>query len=188
MIAAKRDRSQEHSGVRRATGRDYDEWFALLDRWGAPGRPFREIADWLEAEHDVSSWWAQKLIVEYEQARGLRPPGVRPGGTFTVGTSKTVGVPVERLYDAFVDPEERERWLPGAVMRERTSRPGRSARFDWADDGTRVSVTLEGTGNAKSQLALEHERLPDPETAQKTKAFWRERLTALKAEFEDHRE
>ena len=117
MIAAKRDRTQEHSGVRRATGRDYDEWFALLDRWGAPSRPFREIADWLEAEHDVSSWWAQKLIVEYEQAQGLRPPGVRRGGTFTVGTSKTVGVPVERLYDAFVDPGERERWLPGAVMR-----------------------------------------------------------------------
>jgi hypothetical protein len=54
MIAAKRDRTQEHSGVRRATGRDYDQWFALLHRWGAPGRPFREIADWLEAQHDVS--------------------------------------------------------------------------------------------------------------------------------------
>ena len=99
-----------------------------------------------------------------------------------------MGVPVERLYDALVDPEERERWLPGAGMRERTSRPRRSARFDWADDGTRVSVTLEATGDAKSQLALEHERLPDPETAQKTKAFWRERLTVLKAELEDHRE
>ena len=61
-------------------------------------------------------------------------------------------------------------------------------RFDWAADGTRVSVTLAATGDAKSQLALEHERLPDPEAAQKTKAFWRERLTALKAELEDHRE
>jgi len=40
MIAAKPDRTQEHSGVRRASGRTYDEWFALLDRWGAPGRPF----------------------------------------------------------------------------------------------------------------------------------------------------
>lgn len=188
MIASRRDRTQGQAGVRRATGRDYGEWFAVLDRWGAPGRPFREIADWLEGEHDVSSWWAQKLIVEYEQARGLRPPGVRPDGTFTVGTSKTVGAPVERLYDAVVDPEQRERWLPGAVMRERTSRPGRSARFEWADDGTRVNVTFEGKGHTKSQLALEHERLPDPERAQRVKAFWRERLTALKAELEGHRE
>lgn len=185
MIAAKRNRAQKQSGIQRATGLDYDEWFALLDRWGAPGRPFREIADWLEGEHDLGSWWAQKLIVEYEQARGLRPPGVRPGGTFAVGTSKTVGVPVERLYHAVVDPNKRERWLPGAVMRERTSRPGRSARFDWADDGTRVGFTFEAKGDAKSQLAVEHERLPGPEAAQKTRAFWRERLNALKAELEE---
>lgn len=185
MTAAERDRRQEHSGIRRATGRGYDEWFALLDRWGAPGREFREIADWLEGEHGASRWWAQKLIVEYEQARGLRPPGVRPGGTFTVGTSKTVAVPVERLYEAVVDPQQRERWLPGAVLRERTSRPGRSARFDWSDDGTRVSVTVEAKGAARSQLALEHERLSDRETAQRAKTFWRERLTALKATLED---
>ncbi len=185
--ATRRDDAQ-YSGIRRATGRDYDEWFTLLDEWGAPGRPFREIARWLEGEHDVSSWWAQKLIVEYEQARGLRPPGVRPGGTFTVGAGKTVGVPVERLYEAVVDPRQRERWLPGVVLRERTSRPGRSARFDWVDDGTRVSVTFKAMGAARSQLAVEHERLPDPETAQRTKTFWRERLTALKTVLEGHPE
>jgi len=171
-MTTNRDRAQEPSGIRRATGRDYEEWFVLLDRWGAPGRAFRQIADWLEGDHGISRWWAQKLIVEYEQARGLRPPGVRPDGTFTVGTSKTVAVPVERLYDAVVDPRQRERWLPGAVLRERTSRPRRSARFDWADDGTRISVTFESKGDAKSQLALEHERLPDFEKTRQTKTFW----------------
>jgi hypothetical protein len=116
----------------------------------------------------------------------VRPAGVRPGGTFTVGTSTTVRVPVEHLYDAVADPAQRDRWVLGAVMRERTSRPHRSARFDWADDGTRISVTLEAKGDAKSELALEHERLPDVETAQKTKAFWRERLAVLKAQVEGH--
>jgi len=175
--------NQERPAARRAAGRTYDQWFALLDRWGAPGRPYREIADWLEGEHHLSSWWAQKLIVEYEQARGLRPPGVRPDGTFTVGASKTVSVAVERLYAAVVDPAERDRWLPGTVMRERTSRPCRSARFDWGD-GSRVSVTFEAKGETRSALALEHERLPDTEIATSTKAFWQERLTVLKAELE----
>ena len=63
----------------------------MLDAWGAAGRPYREIADWLTGQHDLSNWWAQKLIVEYEQARGLRPPGVRPDGTFEVSASKTGG-------------------------------------------------------------------------------------------------
>jgi hypothetical protein len=167
-------------GVRRATGRDRDEWFAVLDAWGAVGRPYREIADWLMAEHKLSSWWAQKLIVEYEQSRGLRPPGVRRDGTFTVGASKTVAVPVKRLFQAFVDAKLRKRWLPGAVMRKRASEAGRTARFDWEDGPTRVNVDFIAKGKAKSQVGLTHERLPDARAAEKTKAYWRERLAALK--------
>lgn len=76
-----------------ATGRDYAEWFQLLDTWGAPGRGYREIADWLVGQ-GVSDWWTQKLIVEYEQDRGLRQPGARTGGWFAGGASKTVPVSI----------------------------------------------------------------------------------------------
>jgi hypothetical protein len=171
-------------GMRRATGRDRGGWFAVLDAWGAAGRPYREIAAWLTGEHGLSSWWAQKLIVEYEQARGLRAAGVRPDGTFTVGASKTVAVPAERLYAAFVDAEVRELWLPGAAMRERTSQPGRSARFDWDDGATRVNVSVAAAGEARSQAAVEHERLPDARAAEEAKAYWRERLDVLKTVLE----
>ena len=171
-------------GMRRATGRDRGGWFAVLDAWGAAGRPYREIAAWLTGEHGVSSWWAQKLIVEYEQARGLRAAGVRPDGTFTVGASKTVAVPAERLYAAFVDAEVRELWLPGVAMRERTSQPGRSARFDWDGGATRVNVSVAAAGEARSQAAVEHERLPDARAAEEAKAYWRERLDVLKTVLE----
>jgi len=167
-------------GLRRATGRDRRAWFALLDAWGAAGRPYREIADWLIGQHDLSNWWAQKLIVEYEQARGLRPPGVRPDGTFEVGASKTVGVPVGRVAAAFMDGELRERWLPGAVMRERASQSKHSLQFDWQDTGSRVVVSISGD-KAKSLVVLEHVRIADAGTAQEMKAYWRERLTALKS-------
>ena len=171
-------------GMRRATGRDRGGWFAVLDAWGAAGRPYREVAAWLTGEHGLSSWWTQKLIVEYEQARGLRAAGVRPDGTFTVGASKTVAVPAERLYAAFVDAEVRELWLPGAAMRERTSQPGRSARFDWDDGATRVNVSVAAAGEARSQAAVEHERLPDARAAEEAKAYWRERLDVLKTVLE----
>jgi hypothetical protein len=166
--------------VRRGTGRNRDEWFALLDAWGATDRRYREIAGWLRGEHGLSSWWAQKLTIEYEQARGLRAPGARPGGTFTVGASKTVAVPVGRLFEAFVDPRLRKRWLPGVVLRKRAAVAPRSARFD-RDDGTRVDVSFAVTGAGKCQVAVEHARLPDARIADETKAFWRERLTALKS-------
>ena len=167
-------------GLRRATGRDRSEWFAALDAWGGDGRQYREIAAWLTGEHGLSDWWAQKLTVEYEQARGLRAPGVRPGGTFAVTASKTVGVPVERLFDAFVDRKLRARWLPGVELRERSSQRGRLARFDWEDGATRVDVSFIAQGKAKGQVAVEHQRLPDAKTAEARKTFWRERLAALK--------
>jgi len=169
------------TGVRRATGRERDEWFALLDEWDAAGRSYREIADWLTGKHEISKWWAQKLIVEYEEARGLRPPGIRPDGTFEVSATKTMAVPVESVFDAFVDTHQRNKWLANAEMSLRTSQPGRSARFDWEDGSTRVNVSFIDKGPSKSTVAVAHEGLADAGDAETMKATWKERLTELKS-------
>jgi hypothetical protein len=162
------------------TGRAWDEWFALLDAWGAVERPHPEIARWLVEEHQVGGWWAQGVTVGYEQARGLRAPGQRRGGLFEVNASRTVAVPVDRLYAAFADPALRERWLPGATVEVRTTRPAKSLRANWEDGSTRLVVGFTAHGDSKSQVALVHERIPDAGTADKLKAFWRERMAALK--------
>lgn len=168
------------SGVRRGTGRERTEWFTLLDAWGASGRRYREIADWLTTRHGLSDWWAQKLVVEYQQARGVRAPGVRPDGTFTVGVSRIVAAPIAEVYAAFVEPERRRAWLPGAVLRERTTVPGRSARFDWGQEGaTRINVAFAVTSGRKTQVAVEHVRLPDARAAEREREAWRGRLADL---------
>jgi hypothetical protein len=162
------------------TGRPWAEWFAILDRWGATERSHREIAAWLREEHGVPGWWAQAVTVGYEQERGLRAPGGSRDGHFIAGATKTVNVPVDRLFAAVVEPELRERWLPGVALSERTSKPGRTARFDWGDGSTRVVVGFTTKGASKSQIDIAHERLPDAERAGELKAFWRARLAALK--------
>ena len=167
------------AAVRARTGRTWDEWFALLDEWGAVERPHPEIARWLSEERGVPGWWAQGVTVAYEQARGLRAPRQRRGGQFEVNVSKTVAVPVERLYEAFTDPALRERWLPGATVEVRTARPAKSIRANWDDGSTRLVIAFTARGEAKSQVALAHERVPDAGAADKLKAFWRERMAAL---------
>ena len=166
--------------VRANTGKSWDEWFAVLDRWGAVERPHAEIARWVGEEHGVGGWWAQGVTVAYEQARGLRAPGQRRGGLFEVNVSKTVAVPVEHLYEAFIDPGLRERWLPEASLEVRSARPGRSIRANWDDGSTRLVVDFVARGEAKSQVALVHERIPDAATAAELKAWWRGRVAALK--------
>jgi uncharacterized protein YndB with AHSA1/START domain len=169
--------------VAAATGRGWQAWFEALDRWGAASRSHTEIARWLREEQRVDGWYSQSIAVGYERARGLRAPGERPDG-FAVGASKTIAVPVERLFEAFTDDAVRERWLPGAKLRVRTATAPRTARYDWEDGSTRVIVGFDDLGEAKSRVALSHERLPDADSADEMKAWWRERLTALKSQLE----
>jgi hypothetical protein len=176
----KAERRMSDDAIRRNTGRTWDEWFAVLDRWGAQEQSHRDIALHLNQVLGVPGWWAQNITVAYEHARGLRPVGGTRAGTYEVGATKTVNVPVERLYAAFVDPELRERWLPGAELRERTAKPNRTARFDWEDGSTRVIVGFTAKDAGKSQVAVSHERLPDADTAGEMKTFWRARMVALK--------
>jgi hypothetical protein len=165
--------------LRQATGHGWNEWLSVLDEWGATTRTHSETARWLMEDQGVDGWWAQSVTVGYERARGLRAKHQTSGG-FSVGATRTVGASAERLYTAFTEPALRGQWLGDAAVRERTSQPGRSARFDWLADGSRVIVDLAAKGPAKTTISVQHERLPDAASAEAMKTFWRERLTALK--------
>jgi uncharacterized protein YndB with AHSA1/START domain len=169
--------------IRDRTGQGWEQWFDLLDESGVGERPHREIAAWLRDEHGVDGWSSQAITVGYERARLGRAVGERETG-FEISASKTVAVPVERLFDAVVDEEARRRWLGEAELRERTSTSPRSARYDWADGSTRVVFGFEAKGPEKSLVSLIHERLPNADEAERMKAYWRERLAALKSELE----
>ena len=171
--------------IRERTGRGWEEWFDILDEWGAADKTHREIARWLGEQQGIHplAWNAQAIAGSYERARRGRQVGEHEDG-FTVTASKTVAVPVERLYAAFVDAGLRERWLPDGDLRERTTIEPRSARFDWGDGATRVHVSFAAKGEGKSVAALSHERLPDGGEAERMKTFWRERVAGLKQELE----
>jgi hypothetical protein len=171
--------------IRRRTGKGWEEWFDVLDAWGAAERPHRDVARWVAQQLGIEplGWAAQAITVSYERARGLRAVGERTDG-FAITASKTVAVPVERLHAAFVDAWLRERWLPGGLLRERTATRPTSARFDWGDGASRVNLTAAAKGEAKSTATVEHARLPGAAEAEQAKAFWRERLSELKAQLE----
>src|SRR5262245_22190620 len=171
--------------IRQRTGRSWEEWFDLIDEAGLADRPHREIARWVAELQGVVplAWSAQAVTVSYERARGGRAVGQRSDG-FAVTASKTVAVPAERLFEAFVDKVERGRWLRDAELRQRTATRPKSAHFDRGDGQTRVHVTFQAKGDARSTVAVEHARLPDANAAARRKAWWRDRLTTLKERLE----
>ena len=163
---------------------DRGYWFGLLDEWGAPGRPYREIADWLTAEQGLSAWWAQKIIVEYEQARGLRDPGRRRDGTFAAGASRTIAADPERVRSAFLEPATRKRWLPDIGAEVRSGKRSGAVRLDLAD-GTRLQATLDGSARGRTAVAVEQQRITDPAAVEPAKTYWKGRLEALRSLLEE---
>jgi hypothetical protein len=165
-----------------ATGRGWNEWFTLLDAWGAAERKHSEIARQLRSEHGVPGWWSQTVTVGYERARGLRAKHERPDG-FSVSVSRTVAASAERLYASFADERERNELVPGLVPR--ASRARLVARFDRPSDGTRVVASFEEKGAAKGTVHVQVDRLADAESAERAKADWRGLLERLKRTHED---
>ena len=167
--------------VRKATGRGWDEWFAILDTAGAVAWKHPDIARRLAAEHGISGWWAQGVTVGFERARGLRAQHERPSG-FSVSVTKTVNVPVEQLHNAFANARARKAWLDHAV-RISSGTPPRTINFSWGD-GSRVAVRFESRGPTKSQVAIRQDLLSDAAAVEELRAYWRSRLAALKARLE----
>jgi hypothetical protein len=166
------------AAVQRATGKSWDEWFALLDAWQGTTRNHTEIARHVYETYGIDGWWAQNVTVGYERARGMRALHERPDG-FSGNASKTFPVPVERRFAAFVEPDERERWLEGIELRNRTSQPNKSARFDVLPKDGRLAVTFVAKGPQKSATQLQQERLADADDVARWKALWKEQLARL---------
>jgi hypothetical protein len=169
------------------TGHDWAHWYRILDAWGAKDRPHPEIARFLSLDLGVDGWWSQELTVRYEMAIGRRVPNQRTDGFEATG-SKTIKAQPERVYAAVVEHAERARWIDRPMRlrkatQNRTSSAFATIRFDWEDPAQRVVVWLADKGD-RTAVSLAHQRLPDRETADSMKAFWRERLAALAADVE----
>lgn len=163
--------------VKLKTGKEWDEWFAVLDAAGALALPHKEIAALLHEKHAVPSWWAQMVTVGYEQARGLRQAN-QQGSGFTANISRTLPFPAALIFEAFADSRRRQLWLD-LDLKITTSTPDKSVRIA-AAGRTRVDVNIYSK-DAKTTVQLQHEKLSSAEDVQRWKAYWAGAFDRLKA-------
>ena len=164
--------------IREKTGRTWEEWARTLDAHDAAAMAHRDIAILVSGTYNVPAWWTQTVTVGYERIKGLRVRGQRRDGTCEAGKSRTFDVPVETLYDAWVDVATRRRWLDEAGVTVRTATAPKTIRLGWPD-GTIVVVGFTPKGKSKTSVAVVHTKLRDKETANRLKDYWSERLDAL---------
>jgi hypothetical protein len=165
--------------VKAKTGCTWERWVRALDKANATDMTHREIAKHIFEKYKVSGWWAQTVTVGYERIKGLREIGQRRGGSFEANKSKTFAAPLAKLYASFSQKRVRDRWLGNDVpFKIHTSTREKSMRVTWEDD-TSVEIHFNRKDNGKSQVSIQHCRLPSKAAATKMKEYWGARLNDL---------
>jgi hypothetical protein len=173
------DLPQTNANLRQNTGKGWQEWFRILDARGAKERKHGEIATYLLDEHGVPGWWAQAITVGYERSRGLRAKYQTLGGSFQVSVSKTFPIGVGRLFKAFAEAPQRDKWLERGMLKVRTSRTERDVRFDFRDGTSRVVAYFDPKDRNKTTVTVQHEGLPDAGAVEEMRGMWKEHLNRL---------
>lgn len=166
------------AAVRKRTGKDWAEWFALLDSAGCAALDHKGIVAKVDAAGG-GDWWSQMITVAYERARGLRVKHQKTDG-FSVSASRTLPVSAATVFARWKDARKRKSWLPDPLTIT-TATAAKSLRIAWGDGATRVEVNLYEKGPQKCQVSVEHNKLADAAAAERMKAFWGEALDRLKA-------
>jgi hypothetical protein len=166
------------AAVRKATGRDWKSWVAELDAVEATKLTHRDIARHVQKTYNIGDWWSQMVTVGYERIRDLRDRNQRRGGGYEVNKSKTIAVPVGKLYSAFATARGRASWLGDVALKVKKSTPNKTLRMLWPD-GSPLEAYFLPKGPAKSQVTLQHRELPTAAAAEKMRQYWTERLADL---------
>jgi len=198
------DTNIANASVLEKTGKKWDAWFKLLDRWGAANKTHKETAKHLAAEHGLSAWWSQMVTVEYERARGLRKVNERAGG-YAFSVSRTIAAPRRRIYDAFTDAKELSRWFTHDAKVEArvggrytngdgdsgtflTLKPPSVVRFTWENakhaPGSVVEVRIDAKDRGRAVATLTHSKLRTAREVKDLRDGWSWAMDSLRSYLE----
>ncbi|HEX6883839.1 MAG TPA: SRPBCC domain-containing protein [Planctomycetota bacterium] len=190
--------------VREKTGKTLSQWFEHLDGLGGLAKGRRELVNAIYGADKLDEWWATTVVVEYERARGAKEKDGQPKG-YSICSTKTIAVPLERVFQAFGKAEDLDRWLgpktkiefgDGGTLAnadgDRASftriRPGKDLRLAWQHatraPGSQVEVLFAAKGAGKTGLTLNHTRIQARRDADELRAGWSAAFERLKAHLE----
>ncbi len=162
--------------VKKATGKAWNQWFALLDKAGAKKMNHTEIAHWLSTQHIPSGWWAQMVTVEFERAQGKRKVNENAEG-FLVSVHKTVELSLNRLEKEWLALLHSRALSHKHLMPLPSNTKRRMLRYK-ADVGE-VIVFFDERGKGGSRIMVESVKLPSKKMVELNRAFWKKVLANI---------
>lgn len=201
-------RSIRDEKVIAATGRSWEQWFRILDRWRAIEKGHKETAKHLRAAHGLGAWWSQTVTIEHERARGVREEMQRGSGEFAADVTRTIDCGIRKAYAAWRDPARLSVWFTTKAEQEFRAggrysnadgdcgvflaiEPLRRIRFTWENPrhhtGSSVEVRFARKEDGRTLIRVSHGRLAAKKEAEDLKGAWSWALDSLKSYLETGR-
>ena len=168
--------------IKRATGRDWDEWCDLIEAWPGHDGDHRAIAAHIHDEYGIGMWWVQAVTVGYERITGRRVANQLSDGTFSAGKTRTVTVDLAALRAAIVDDADRAILLPGLDTHLRSKPTSKALRIGVAIDGQPIGSALFSfvpREDGRVMVNVSHDELPDSAAVAQWKQYWADWLAAI---------
>ena len=161
------------------TGKNWKQWFAIIDKAGGKKMTHQEIVKLLNSKHNVGPWWCQMVTVNYEQQTGRRELHQKTDG-YQISVSRTVKSPLSFLYSSFVNDDSRNEWLGEEDLTVRKATKNKSMRVTWKDGKTSLEINFYQKAAGKSQVVVQHSKLPSAMAVARMKTYWAKALDRLK--------
>jgi len=180
MTAKNKEKKISDEAVQKRTGKNWQQWFELIDNTGGTKMSHKELVEFIYKNHlPNDGWYAQMITVAYEQERGMRELHQKPDG-YEISVSKTIAIPLPDLWQYFEDEGKRNNWLSDIPIIIHKATPHKSMRITWTDGQKSISVNFYDKGGSKSQVVVQHMKLPDANASEEKKVFWADKLELLK--------
>ncbi|MDW7739029.1 MAG: hypothetical protein SCJ97_03080 [Bacillota bacterium] len=182
-----KDSSQSISNeaVIEATGRSWDDWLARLKEIKAENLTHKDIVKILETEYKVDSWWAQTITVEFERITGRRKVGQTGAGYFQVSASRTLTGSMDQVFGQWLSFIDGIKKFNNLSM---IGNPRISETEKWRywrvnlSDGSQLAVSVNNKAKGKSLLTVTHSKLPDEESSETWKKYWKDFIQKVPAD------
>jgi hypothetical protein len=168
------------AAIKARTGKDWEEWFAALDKAGAVKLDHTGIAKLAREDMGAGDWYGQMVAVSYERARGIRAMNQKCDGEFSVSVTRVMGVSLPKLYAAATGTPQS--WFPKRAFEETSRTKDKYWRGKWKSGKLEIGFYAKGPG--KAQIALQSNKLPNAEAVETERAVWKKAIDKLQKNIE----
>ncbi len=198
----KRYAGKSDEAVKKATGKSWSEWFEILDTEKIKDLPHKDIVkmlhekklvkkgkDWpparspaLPAGRFNAGWWAQSIVVGYEEKIGRRVFGAKTAGNYTVTVGKSMdGTPdgVFKKWENLVkDKKEFNNVKFEGETRTSSTKDWRYWKVDLSDGG-KLMVGIGPKEDKRSSFSVTMDKLKGEKEVEEWRQYWKEFLEKL---------